>query len=460
VTWSGGRRPRVTAHRGASSRFPENTVAAFGAAIDAGVDAIEFDVHATIDGELVVIHDFDLARTTNGTGLVHEQTWDYVRSLDAGSWRSPEFSDERVPLVADVLALAVPALELEVKGLPSMTLVDAVCHAVERSGRSASVEITGHDHLLVREIKQRQPGVSAGYFAPRREVWMSERLYRQMVERSATYGGFDVVHVSLADLRSLDVDRLHRAGLLVHAAHVNRSDELLEAMGRGADDLTTNDPVAALALFRDAEPAGEPTNGTRRAGHGLPSATSLGENEVGSRAVYVVVSGPPGSGKTTLAGAIAKGLSLPLLSKDTIKEPLMDTLLAPDIAASRQLGRAAMAALYALAAAQPYGSVLESNFQRSLALEELSRLPGRVVEIFCRCDRDVAAARYRSRAPARHRGHFDAACADAEVWSDQTDEPIAGGWPVLEVRTADGVVNLRSVLFDLRRALGNAGSGP
>jgi glycerophosphoryl diester phosphodiesterase len=76
--------PTLIGHRGASSLRAENTLAAFTSAADLGDHAIELDVHATADGELVVHHDYLLDRTTSGTGLIHQQPWAYVRELDAG----------------------------------------------------------------------------------------------------------------------------------------------------------------------------------------------------------------------------------------------------------------------------------------------------------------------------------------------------------------------------------------
>ncbi len=106
---------------------------------------------------------------------------------------------------------------------------------------------------------------------------------------------------------------------------------------------------------------------------------------------YVVVSGPPASGKSTLAPVLAECLGLPLLAKDTIKDGLMDRLAVPDLEASRALGRAAVAVMLAVAADSPAGAVLESNFHRSKAAADLASLPGHVIEVFCRCDREVAA---------------------------------------------------------------------
>lgn len=151
---------------------------------------------------------------------------------------------------------------------------------------------------------------------------------------------------------------------------------------------------------------------------------------------YVVVSGPPASGKSTLAPAVAAGLGLPLLAKDTIKDAIMRMLPVPDIDASREMGRAAVAVMLAVAGESPVGAVLESNFFRSKAQAELAALPGPVVEVFCRCDRDVAAARYRARAGTRAAGHFDEQREQGELWNDEVSEPVAGPWPLIEVDTS------------------------
>src|SRR5687768_16876385 len=89
--------PYVIGHRGAAGYAPENTMVSFERAIALRADAIELDVHPTSDGELVVIHDPVLDRTTNGKGLVCAQTLAQIRKLDAGSWYHPSFHEECVP---------------------------------------------------------------------------------------------------------------------------------------------------------------------------------------------------------------------------------------------------------------------------------------------------------------------------------------------------------------------------
>jgi predicted kinase len=165
--------------------------------------------------------------------------------------------------------------------------------------------------------------------------------------------------------------------------------------------------------------------------------------------VFVVVSGPPASGKSTLAPVLARELGLPLVAKDTIKEALMSVLPVPDVESSRQLGRAAIAAMLAVAAESSGGAVIDCNLRRSLATETVSRLPGLVIEVFCRCDRAVAKDRYTARAGSRHAGHFDGMRRPDELWDEAVTEPAPGGWPVLEVDT-NHPVDLAEVLSFVR----------
>jgi predicted kinase len=169
---------------------------------------------------------------------------------------------------------------------------------------------------------------------------------------------------------------------------------------------------------------------------------------------YVVVSGPPASGKTTLARALAPALGLPLIAKDTIKQALMTMLPVRDVPASAAIGAASVAALLAVAAEAP-GAVLESVWRRSRAAAELAGLPGSVVEVFCRCDQAVAAQRYASRADSRAAGHFDAERTAGELWNDEVARPVAGGWPVIEVDTS-APVDIGPLLTRLRAVAGAA----
>lgn len=94
---------RVVAHRGLSGTYPENTLLAFRQALAIRADVIEFDVHLTRDGELVVVHDDTVDRTSNGQGRVGDLSLAELKALDFGSWKSPAFAGEQIPTLDETL---------------------------------------------------------------------------------------------------------------------------------------------------------------------------------------------------------------------------------------------------------------------------------------------------------------------------------------------------------------------
>jgi glycerophosphoryl diester phosphodiesterase len=222
-------------------------MAAFHAAAEIGADAIEFDVHATADGHLVVVHDYDLARTTSGTGLVHERDLAYIRTLSAGAWFGEPFEDERVPLLAEVLELENLDFELEVKGVPTERLVSGVVDAIGNAGVADRVELTGFHHVALMALRRQLPGSRFGLFAQAHAPWMTDQLYQQILTQTALLGRFDTVHVPAPLVARVDVEGLHSCGLRLHAADPATKEELISAVSR-SDQLTTDDPEEALRL--------------------------------------------------------------------------------------------------------------------------------------------------------------------------------------------------------------------
>jgi predicted kinase len=156
----------------------------------------------------------------------------------------------------------------------------------------------------------------------------------------------------------------------------------------------------------------------------------------------VIVSGAPGTGKTTLAEPLAEALGFALISKDHLKETLFDALGGPvdDLQFSRQLGRASMELLWKLAARCPQ-VVLEANFHRHLAYERVQELAlqGQIVELYCRCPPEEAARRFAQRAAtgARHPAHPRQSMLSEESFVG-CDRPIGIG-TVIEVDTGNPV---------------------
>ncbi|UOE55845.1 glycerophosphodiester phosphodiesterase [Bacillus sp. CMF12] len=101
------KRAKVFAHRGVSGHFPENTMAAFQAALEAGADGIELDVQMAKDGKLVIIHDETVDRTTGGTGYIKDMTLEEILRLDAGSWFGDVNAGETIPDLEQLFQWAV-----------------------------------------------------------------------------------------------------------------------------------------------------------------------------------------------------------------------------------------------------------------------------------------------------------------------------------------------------------------
>lgn len=133
----------ICAHRGLEDRVPENTLVAFESALQRGM-AIEFDIQMTSDEQLVIMHDYTVDRTTDGSGRVEQLSLADLQALDAGSWFGPEFAGQRVPTFDEALevvhrqAQASPAIALDVKE-PFGDIVHMICDCIQRHGLTEDV---------------------------------------------------------------------------------------------------------------------------------------------------------------------------------------------------------------------------------------------------------------------------------------------------------------------------------
>jgi len=204
-------RPLLSAHRGALREAPENTLPAFARAHALGADLVEFDVQATADGHLVLLHDYTVDRTTSGHGPLGALTLEQVRQLDAGAWFGPAFAGATVPTLAEALdwmrRRVHPILELKqwpAAGRPS--LVEPVAAALEAAGMVERTLVLSFDHPALLAMKARLPDV-------RTAITYSGRLVDTVAAARAARA--DAVWPSGAYLLEADVAALHAAGLAV-----------------------------------------------------------------------------------------------------------------------------------------------------------------------------------------------------------------------------------------------------
>ena len=150
------------AHRGASGSAPENTLAAFKKALEIGVDAVELDLHGTADGEIVVIHDSTLDRTTDRHGAINETTLETVQSADAGGWFDAEFAGELVPRLTEALA-CIGKKTIAVLEIKDPLIAEAVVAKIhETDTLNLTVVISFHTAVL-QTIRALEPRIATGW---------------------------------------------------------------------------------------------------------------------------------------------------------------------------------------------------------------------------------------------------------------------------------------------------------
>lgn len=240
-------RPLVIAHRGHSVAAPEQTVAAFRAAVELGADMIEADVHRTRDGRLVLCHDCDVDRTTSGRGRVADHTFDELRALDAGSWFDSRFAAERVPSLDELYDLAVEAgvaLCLEVKGESPAERAETACAVgaeIVARDRLARDVLASFDHRALAAAVRAAPGLRlAPERLPERGPADASRAVAQAKAAAAR-----IVQHHHEDLDAATVTQAHAAGIAVWAWAPNTPEAIARVLALGVDAVMGDD-VAAL----------------------------------------------------------------------------------------------------------------------------------------------------------------------------------------------------------------------
>ncbi|MFJ7934577.1 glycerophosphodiester phosphodiesterase [Sporosarcina sp. NPDC096371] len=152
----------IYAHRGSSGTHPENTIAAFQEAARLPIHGVEFDVHLTKDGKLVVIHDETIDRTSNGTGYVKDMTLAQLKAFDFGSWFSPDFRGQSIPTLHEVLQVFAETthhLNIELKSdiFPYEGMAEKVVGIIGELELDARVVLSSFDHGAIRNVKQLAP---------------------------------------------------------------------------------------------------------------------------------------------------------------------------------------------------------------------------------------------------------------------------------------------------------------
>ncbi|MBN1402109.1 MAG: glycerophosphodiester phosphodiesterase [Anaerolineae bacterium] len=240
--------PLVIAHRGARDMAPENTLAAFAAAIDAGADGIELDVTRCASGEIVVIHDDRVDRTTDGSGLVSQLPWAALRELDAGSWFGAPFAGERIPLLEQVFELVRGAVRInvEIKGMRRRGdgLEEEVAVMIARHSLAPWVLISSFNPWALWRIKAGAPALQRGLlYAPGQPLPLARGWARHLVRPHALHPRMDLVDGAY-------IAWARRQGYRVNVWTVNEDAAIERMIALGVDGIITDRPGRARQLLR------------------------------------------------------------------------------------------------------------------------------------------------------------------------------------------------------------------
>lgn len=243
--------PLIGAHRGGARDAPENTLAAFAEGIERGADLIELDVHLSRDGELVVIHDHTVDRTTDGSGAVHDLTLAELQRLDAGGWFAPRFAGERIPSLAEVVAAVDrrAGLAIELKGWPAAAtdLADAVVALLEQTRTVETTLVIAFDHWAAQRVKERNPAIKTA-------INYHARLVDPL--HAGRAAGADVLNQAWLFCDRAFCQQAHAAGFAVQC--LAPTPALAWALARnGVDIIDSDEPDLAKAASRAGAPRPE-----------------------------------------------------------------------------------------------------------------------------------------------------------------------------------------------------------
>ncbi|MGH7858208.1 MAG: glycerophosphodiester phosphodiesterase [Candidatus Binatia bacterium] len=234
------------AHRGASGHCPENTRAAFLRAIELGAHMVEVDCQLTRDGVPVILHDETLDRTTSGSGPLCDRTLREVEALDAGSWFSPAFAEERVPTLAATVEIlrGHAALNLELKGDDDPGRLELECLGLLSSYRFLDQTVfSSFSPERMRAVREQSARARIGVLMDAGAPW-SEGL------RLASELGAEALHPERSLVRRDRVAEAHERGLEVRVWPVNRPSAIAALLAAGVDGIFTDYPERCLRLSR------------------------------------------------------------------------------------------------------------------------------------------------------------------------------------------------------------------
>lgn len=233
---------QIVAHRGYSSVYPENTIAAFEGALDIGVDYIETDVQMTKDGQIVIFHDEKLKRTAKRKGKISDYTYEELQEMDVGKWFSADFTGTKIPTLREVLACIKDSdvkICIELKDIGEVEgFVESVLQIVQEYGMTERCVLASFCYPYLQRVKELDSSVPVLYFTTSTKTTVTE-------EFPADYYGMNIGSMSAAL-----VDTVHAVGSKIFAWTADSPMTITNAQALGVDGIITNRPGLAKVITK------------------------------------------------------------------------------------------------------------------------------------------------------------------------------------------------------------------
>lgn len=235
---------QIVAHRGASGEAPENTMASARLGWEKNADAVECDVHKSLDGRVIVMHDATTSRTTGVARKIAETSSADLRQLDASYSGKGGAKNEKIPFLEELVATLTPGKRLFVEIKCGPEVLDAVRDIVAEPAKNGQIVIIGFELATMAKAKEMMPGIPV--------MWLRSTEKDKQTGKYKTYSP-DVIrqavenHLDGLDLAGsgLDADfakKVREAGLQLHVWTIDDPQLAMSLADLGVDSITTNYP--------------------------------------------------------------------------------------------------------------------------------------------------------------------------------------------------------------------------
>lgn len=234
---------KIIAHRGYSAKYPENTLIAFKEALRVGADAIEFDVHETVDSYLVIHHDYYIKLPVKGTRLIKNLRFKDLKNILNKILTLDEILSEFGRKIS---------FEVELK-TPSVSFLERVLKKFINARLLNWTEFTSPHIPLLIYLKNSYPQVKTGLFLETYPRWMTDELGREIVCSYMRLTKSNVAHMPLSIIDPEIIKMLKRNNKLVHVANCNNENSFKKLINyTGIDQISTTDPVMARQYLKSS----------------------------------------------------------------------------------------------------------------------------------------------------------------------------------------------------------------